>query len=173
MCTRHLTTAFVIAALAAGCRADTATSLAATESQSPAAAVPFKGSCVTTSTGAPIGPGKLHILVNGECQFTHLGKTEFFADQIADIAGGTLAGNNVFTAANGDQLYSTNSGPLAPPVSGVLTVGGNVTFTGGTGRFTNASGQGQFSGLVNVAAQTGANSWEGAIQFAASDRSSP
>jgi hypothetical protein len=177
MRTRHLATAFVIAAFAAGCTADSATSptpadLSSVRQTQPAAAdVPFKGSCVTTSTADPIGPGKLHILVYGQCDFTHLGKTQFFADQIANVAGGTLTGSNVFTAANGDQLYSVNSGPLGPPVRGVLVVGGDVTFTGGTGRFAHASGRGQFAGTVNVAAQTGANTWEGTIHYDASDRS--
>jgi hypothetical protein len=167
---RYSTAAFVMAAVAAGCSAETATSPAPSESR---VAVPLKGSCVTTSTATPIGPGKLRILVNGECHFTHLGKTQFFADQIANIAGGTLTGSNVFTAANGDQLFATNSGSLGPPVSGILAVGGAVTFTGGTGRFANASGEGQFSGEVNVVAQTGANSWEATIRYAASDAGSP
>ena len=179
MRTRHLPTAFVIAAFAAGCTADSATSptpgnpSSVRQSQSAAAGVPFNGSCVTTSTSAPIGPGKLHILVYGQCDFTHLGKTQFFADQIADIAGGTLSGSNVFAAANGDQLYSANSGPLGPPVAGTLEVGGDVTFAGGTGRFTHASGEGLFAGTVNIALQTGANTWEGTIRYDASDRSSP
>jgi hypothetical protein len=137
-----------------------------------AATVPFKGSCVTTSSAQPLGPGRLRILVLGACHFSQLGLTQFSADQIADFGAGTLSGSNVFVAANGDELYSVNSGSLAPPVAGSLATGGDVTFTGGTGRFTHASGYGHFAGTVDVAAQTGVNEWEGALRYDASDRSS-
>jgi hypothetical protein len=63
--------------------------------------VPFEGACETTSTSTPIGPGKLRAHVNGQCQFTHLGRTQFFADQISDFVAGALTGSNVFIAGNG------------------------------------------------------------------------
>ncbi|MEO7367756.1 MAG: hypothetical protein ABIZ36_07350 [Gemmatimonadaceae bacterium] len=119
---------------------------------------------MTTSTSAPAGPGRLRILVNGMCNFSYLGRTYFFADQMADFGGRTLSGSNIFTTVSGDQLYSVNNGPLAPPVNGVLAVGGDFTVTGGRGRFEHTGGQGTFGGTVNVAAQTGANSWEGTLR---------
>ncbi|MEP7066045.1 MAG: hypothetical protein ABI889_08450 [Gemmatimonadota bacterium] len=167
---RRYIMALATTAVAAGCSADSTTGLALSESR---VAVPLKGNCTTTSTAIPVAPGQLRILVNGQCQFTHLGTTRFFADQVANIAGGTLTGSNVFTAANGDQLFARNDGPLGAPLNGILTVGGVVTFTGGTGRFANASGQGQFSGEVNIIARTGTDSWEGMLLYRASDAASP
>jgi hypothetical protein len=51
----------------------------------------------------------------------------------------------VFTAANGDQLFAEIEGV---PTGSPTTVGGTYTFTGGTGRFSDASGMAEFTGVI-------------------------
>ena len=48
-----------------------------------------------------------------------------------------LEASAIYTAANGDHLYATFTGELNG-VTGAITA--TVTYVGGTGRFTNASG---------------------------------
>jgi hypothetical protein len=59
---------------------------------------------------------------------------------------GRAEGTVVFTAANGDQLFAEIESP--PPISSTTRVG-TYTFTGGTGRFSDASGEADFEGFTS------------------------
>jgi hypothetical protein len=95
---------------------------------------------------------------------------------IAAFAGGCTVGSATSPTPSAPssvrQSQTAAVGVPFPPVGGMLTVGGDVAFSGGTGRFTHASGKGLFAGTVNTALQTGVNAWTGTIRYDASDRSS-
>ena len=80
---------------------------------------------------------------------THLGLyDEVGSVQFSDTADPTvshLEASATYTAANGDQLYATFSGELNG-VTGAISA--TVTYTGGTGRFANASGTATLSGQL-------------------------
>ena len=74
---------------------------------------------------------------------THLGRSTTHVEGVVTPTGPdtvTVAGSAVLTAANGDELSGTFTG------SGTVDASGNVegtvatTYSGGTGRFANASG---------------------------------
>jgi hypothetical protein len=74
---------------------------------------------------------------------SHMGKSTAEIEGVITLTGPdtfTIAGSAVIVAANGDELFGTFTG------SGTNTPGGgsegtvDVTYSGGTGRFTNASG---------------------------------
>jgi hypothetical protein len=74
---------------------------------------------------------------------SHMGKSTVDIEGVITPTGPdtfTIAGSAVIVAANGDELFGTFTG------SGTNTPGGgsegtvDVTYSGGTGRFTNASG---------------------------------
>jgi len=91
---------------------------------------------------------------------THLGRYEEAGSaQFSPTADPTVLqvdAHTTYTAANGDQLYAVISGHL-DGLTGKLT--GTVTYVGGTGRFSDASGTGSFSaqllggGAVEAAVQ--------------------
>jgi hypothetical protein len=97
---------------------------------------PFKGVAEGVVTGiAPSGA----IVVESTGNATHLGdftRTEY----VFFGAGGAIAGTVVFTAANGDQLWADFEGDFISPT----TAEGTYTFTGGTGRFSDAAGTASF-----------------------------
>ena len=80
---------------------------------------------------------------------THLARYEETGGvQFSDTADPTvshLEASATYTAANGDQLYATFSGELNG-VTGAISA--TVTYTGGTGRFANASGTATLSGQL-------------------------
>jgi hypothetical protein len=80
---------------------------------------------------------------------THLARYEETGSvQFSDTADPTvshLEASATYTSANGDQIYATFSGELNG-VTGVITA--TVTYVGGTGRFTDASGSATFSGQL-------------------------
>jgi hypothetical protein len=97
---------------------------------------PFKGVATGTVTGVDPS-GAVVIAATGNA--THLGdftRTEyvFFGPD------GTISGTVVFTAANGDQLWADFSGGFTSQT----TLSGTYTFTGGTGRFSDATGTANF-----------------------------
>jgi hypothetical protein len=77
---------------------------------------------------------------------THLGKFSWsdveFADFGAIPGGVAVVGSFTMTAANGDQLFGvfTSTGVFADAVT--LVIHGAYEFTGGTGRFAHATGEG-------------------------------
>jgi len=96
--------------------------------------LPFKGTYeglekVVTSTE--------HQLIDATGNATHLGRFTVTAAWTIGPGGGI--GTSTWTAANGDELYTsfTRSGKPAPPT---ITFTEIHTTTGGSGRFTDASG---------------------------------
>ena len=102
--------------------------------------LPFKGVAEGTVTGVtPSGA----VVVESMGNATHLGdftRTEyvFFGPR------GAISGTVVFTAANGDQLSADFSGAFTSPT----TAEGTYTFTGGTGRFRDATGTASFTAIT-------------------------
>ena len=84
---------------------------------------------------------------DGVAQVTHLGKVGQGGTLYLDLGSATAAGipgggKVILTAANGDTLTFDYEG-LLDPNTGLGT--GTLTFTGGTGRFTDATGTGTFA----------------------------
>jgi hypothetical protein len=119
--------------------------------------VPYKDSYVVESVGGVINPdGSRDVVLAGVGTNTHggtftvvvqlhLDPVEFFSD----FALRPFAGTETVTVSNGDNLVSTIAGaeeaplPLAPPFG----LSGSQTITGGTGRFSGATGSLTFTGL--------------------------
>lgn len=103
--------------------------------------VPIKGGGSGMITAATPGPTGVAITTIGDGEATHLGKFTREEEILLNPANGTLTGTIAFSAADGSQLYCD----LAGAFTGPNTVAGTYTFTGGTGRFVNASGVAYFS----------------------------
>ena len=117
---------------------------------------PFKGLAAGMVTGiAPSGA----VVIEWAGNATHLGdftRTEylFFGPD------GAISGTLVFTAANGDQLWADFSGGFTSPT----TAEGTYTFTGGTGRFSDATGTASFEATTSDGVHV-AVSFEGSISY--------
>ena len=113
---------------------------------------PMTGSCQTTFSISNEGV----ISIAGTCLLTHLGRATYQATQTAvPNPDGTLhlTITGFYTAANGDVLRSTLDGTGRFTATGIAysTI---ETYTGGTGRFADASGSAADDG---IAAFTGAS----------------
>jgi hypothetical protein len=97
------------------------------------------------------------VTANGEA--THLGQFTRNENTIVN-ANGTFSGTLVFTAANGDQLFADLAGGFISPTTAV----GTYTFTGGTGRFENASGETDFVGVTFDGVHISLN-FEGTVSY--------
>jgi hypothetical protein len=98
--------------------------------------VPFKGNAVGGIVSATPVPGGVLVRVLAEGYATQLGHYSREEVLVLNPVTGTLTGTIVFYAANGDQLFGDVSSQFTSP----NTVVGTYTFTGGTGRFENATG---------------------------------
>ncbi|WP_152054124.1 hypothetical protein [Tautonia marina] len=80
---------------------------------------------------------------------THLGR--FTRQEVLCYTNAELTefeGEIVFTAANGDTLSLKFSGSFEPGPGGTLLAEGPYEFTGGTGRFANASGSAGYQAVA-------------------------
>ena len=100
-------------------------------------AVPFKGSAEGAIVSSIPDPGGLLLTVLADGYATHLGKFSREEVVVLNPVAGTAVGTLVFTAANGGQLFGAVAAHFTSPTTVVAT----YTFTGGTGRFANATGQ--------------------------------
>ena len=115
--------------------------------------LPFKGHAKVVITS------QVPLTASGTGQATYLGlftRTE----TLVLNADRTFTGRLAFTAANGDRLYASIAGGFTP----LGTAVGTYTFTGGTGRFRNASGRATFLAVPTGPGQF-AITFEGAIGF--------
>jgi hypothetical protein len=101
------------------------------------------------------GPAIIHI--DGHCALLHLGDSTLSAEQtVSQNPDGSVSAVNdsVYTAANGDQLFSHFVGVAVPSASG-LVLSGTETYDGGTGRFEDAEGHALLQGTVQFTSPSG------------------
>jgi hypothetical protein len=96
--------------------------------------LPVRGTLEATETEN----GALHHLV-GTGEATYLGRFALTSDFTVDSTTATAVGTAIWTAANGDQIFTTTTGH-AVVVFPIATITETGTITGGTGRFGEASG---------------------------------
>ena len=132
---------------------------------------PFSGTCELTFTPPPFPlPPVFQSTDDGTCLLTELGKTNFHGVQQINFAAGTQSGERTLTAANGDILRFTHVGTSTPIGPGLVSFRATATVVGGTGRFTNATGQFAGWGVANLATRSSVATFEGSITYDASDR---
>jgi hypothetical protein len=133
--------------------------------QRPAPPRPIEGECELTVEVLEVNFPILRQRDHGTCQLSHLGRAGFDGILEVNLLLGTQTGTRTFTAANGDELYATVTGTSAPVGPGLIGFSAIFTFTGGTGRFTNASGTAQGEGVANQMTQTTTVRIEGSIRY--------
>jgi len=144
--------------------------LAAMPRQAAAAARPFSATVAETFTLAMCEPTpSVCVTVAGSGHATHLGLVREAAFTVSDSASD--AGPDchpetratTLTAANGDQLtlQATGRNCLTGPTT--LIAWDDYVVTGGTGRFSGASGSGTIGALVNLASLTATVTFSGAL----------
>lgn len=108
---------------------------------------PFSGTYQTTETLESYQFPVLQAQVTGTGTANHLGKSRLEAETTIYLEPLPVHfnGTTTFTAANGDELYTTFTGISTPNGDGTETLMRNYTVTGGTGRFSGATGS--FTGI--------------------------
>ena len=154
-------------------RADAAAAARATAAGATVQSRPFSGSCETAFPAPPIPlPPVLRQVDVGPCQLSHLGRAEYFSVKEINFATGSQTiTESTLTAANGDVLRAIGTGTNAPGGPGRVTFVATLRFIGGTGRFTNATGETRVEGAANLFTRTATLTLDGWIAYDASDRS--
>ena len=123
---------------------------------------PLKGHADEVIISAEQVGNELLVTAPGEGQATHLGRFTRLGKVVINLVDGSVKGTVVFTAANGDQLFAEIEGV---PTGSPTTVAGTYTFTGGTGRFSDASGMAEFTGVIASDGIHITVEFEGTIQY--------
>jgi hypothetical protein len=106
--------------------------------------VPYKGSDSghwTLEGNCP--QGIVPVDINGVGTATHVGRYIYHAAECFDPVASTVTGTFTVTAASGDTIFGSYSGPC-----GVDTCTETAAVEGGTGRFAGAQGQLEITVLV-------------------------
>jgi hypothetical protein len=103
----------------------------------------------------------------------HLGHTTVMAEHCSQAGPATYGdGTIVFVSANGDELRGTyHSGTFGMLSATVVWFQDTIVLSGGTGRFTNATGGGSEVGTFDLATGVIELELDGWISYDASDRS--
>ncbi len=123
-----------------------------------ASELPFRGTLAATETE----DGSLHHLV-GTGNATHLGRFTLTSDFTVTTTA-TASGTAVWTAANGDQLFTTVTG-VAIVTFPTAAISETHTITGGTGRFADASGSISIERSLNLPTLVSSGSITGTIDL--------
>ena len=140
--TRHIASRTVVAALALSALLP---GLAQAD-QPPPRLVPFHATIAETSVAVPCGPS-LCATIKGSGQATHLGKTSEASTVVVELSSNPAPGcfvetrTTTLTAANGDQMTMHHTGQVCFS-STTGTALDSYVVTGGTGRYSGASGSG-------------------------------
>jgi hypothetical protein len=126
---------------------------------------PIAGGCTLTVEVLEVNFPILRQRDYGTCELSHLGRSSLDGVLEINLLLGTQTGSRTFTAANGDELYATVAGSSAPIGPGLIGFSATFTFTGGTGRFTSASGTARGEGVANQMTQTSTVRLEGSISY--------
>jgi hypothetical protein len=127
--------------------------------------VPFKGDFkIWIESFVEDGPNRTQIMV-GTGNLTHLGKTDFYADENVSMESWTGEEEVTFTAANGDKLKANLTNVIDASEFPLLIIEGTGSFTGGTGRFENAEGNLNYHATFNVDENKGEKFFTGEIKW--------
>ena len=121
--------------------------------------VPITGQYNAMITSATPAADGLHVTTAGEGTATHLGRITS-QEQAVIHPDGTVQSSIVLTAANGDQLLCSEMG-----FTSGTTFAGTLTFTGGTGQFSNASGMANFNAVLAPDGVHFSFTFEGSIRY--------
>ena len=114
--------------------------------------LPFKGRANVVVTGQeplpPFPPTSVRLTGSATGQATYLGRFTRTETITLNLQTGTFTGTLEFTAANGDKLTAGISGQFTPDLS---AADGTYVFTGGRGRFQNATGRATFEAKADGA----------------------
>ena len=124
-----------------------------------ASALPFKG----TLEGTELAQGAARH-IDGTGNATHLGLFTLASDFTVDATTGTGSGTFVWTAANGDQIFTSVTGTAVVSFP-MVSVSETSTITGGTGRFLDASGSFMIERSVNLLTHLTTGSFTGTINL--------
>ena len=133
----------------------------------PQVEMPIKGAYHTTAQILS-GPPMMSQQITGIGQSSHLGRGSFVAYSTVNFTTPPpfyLGGTAVFTAANGDEFYTTFTGTATPTGTGSNEVEMHHTITGGTGRFENASGTIDGYTIATPGHANGYVTYEGSISY--------
>ena len=127
-------------------------------------ALPFRGSLTAKEIDIVTFPT---LRADGEAEgtATHLGRYAATFNATVNVLDGTATGSYTFTAANGDQLFSTFTGLGVPAGEGIASITETLTITGGTGRFAGASGTLVVERMLNQATGESSGSIGGSIRM--------
>lgn len=132
---------------------------------------------VQTSTGDAImlgwcneAAGIAFMSAPGTGHGTHIGHFTVEQTQCVDLATGVATnGHAIVTTANGDEVHATYAGQAAPG-NGLPVFDIHYAVAGGTGRFTNVTGELDIH-VEYTSPTTWVSTGGGWMQYAASDRS--
>jgi hypothetical protein len=131
--------------------------LTATPAAAASIATPFKSDATLQASLAPTSvPNVFTGMLTGAGHASHLGRVTLSLTETLDFASspGIIVvrdGRMVMVAANGDELHWTYEGTGSlPDAEGNTVINGSFVITGGTGRFTDATGTGTIQGSVDT-----------------------
>ena len=119
--------------------------------------VPFVATFTSSVPGGSLptcDSGLVPLASVGTGQATHLGR--FAATQSQCLNPGAFAfssGHFTLTGANGDTIFGTHYGQLVVTSPTTATINGVFVITGGTGRFSGATGGGVATGTLDLTTQ--------------------
>jgi hypothetical protein len=135
---------------------------------------PIGGAAVTEATGGSELPvrgtleatettGAVRQLV-GTGEATQLGRFTLTSDFTVDTTTGIGSGTSIWTAANGDKIFTTFAGQAVITFP-TATITETHTITGGTGRFAEASGSIVVARSLNIPTLISSGSITGTISL--------
>jgi hypothetical protein len=171
--TATVTGRWIISAVAALC----AMLVALPQQAAAANLVPFRATVAETFTAGPCPPmPSLCVTSTGSGQATHLGNVREATVTVLDLASkpgpGCATDGHAETrattlfAANGDQITLVGTGYSCPTGPTTLTAVDSYVVTGGTGRFSGASGGGTIAGTIDLANGTAVDTFSGVLSEA-------
>jgi hypothetical protein len=130
-----------------------------------APAVPFRGS-VQAVENLNVQFPMIFVDASGGGNATHLGRFTVSYEVEVTLPAGTGVGTAVFTAANGDLLFTEFTGQAEPTADpDVSFIEETQTITGGTGRFEGASGSFTLQRFLNGVTGITSGSFDGTIEM--------
>jgi hypothetical protein len=128
--------------------------------------VPIRGTCeLAYEPAQPVGPGVVRQIDVGTCHISHLGKSTLVSDKIINFIAGTQTADLAITAANGDMLYASGNGTNSMVAPGQVAFRVELTITGGTGRFSGATGTVVGEGTADLANAQSKLAMAGTIRY--------